>query len=134
MIYKFVIPRTMPNLNDYLAAERIRFRTYSGKTDTKGNELKKQWQMCAGVYIRKDLRGLNIKKPVRLNYKFFEPNKKRDMDNVASFAMKVIQDALVRTGVLENDGWKQIKGFQCDFFIDRDDPRIEVEIVEVENV
>ena len=56
------------------------------------------------------------------------------MDNVAAFAMKVIQDALVRTGVLENDGWKQIMGFQCEFYVDRDDPRIEVEIVEVENV
>lgn len=132
MIYRFVIPRTMPNLNDYLAAERVKFRTYSGKTNTKGNELKKKWQMCAGVHIRKDLQGLKISKPVKIHYIFYEPNAKRDMDNVASFAMKVIQDALVRTGVLENDGWKQIKGFWCDFYVDRDDPRIEVEIMEVE--
>lgn len=132
MKYLFTIPRTMPNLNDYLAAERVRFRTYGGKTNTKGNELKKQWQMYAGVHIRKDLRGLKIEKPVKLHYKFFEPNAKRDMDNVAAFAMKVIQDALVRTGVLENDGWKQIMGFQCEFYVDRDDPRIEVEIVEVD--
>lgn len=133
MTYKVVIPGQMPNLNDYLQAERTKFRTSNGRTNTKGNELKKQWMNYCIVYIRKALKGLQITKPVELYYRFFEPNKKRDLDNIASFAMKVIQDSLVLAKVLENDGWKQITGFSCAFDVSESDPRIELFIVEVEN-
>lgn len=50
------------------------------------------------------------------------------MDNISSFGRKVIQDALVTMGVLQNDGWKEITGFQDEFFVDKHNPRIEVEI------
>jgi Holliday junction resolvase RusA-like endonuclease len=131
MIHRFEIPGTMPNLNDYLKAERVKFRTCNGKTNTKGNELKKQWQHYVGIWIRKYLRDLQIVKPVFLQYTFYEPNMKRDLDNIASFSMKIIQDSLVDTGVLRNDGWRNVVGFNCNFFVDADNPRIEVMIVEV---
>lgn len=43
------------------------------------------------------------------------------------------QDALVKEGILENDGWKDIVGFTDRFFIDKNNPRIEVEIEEAES-
>lgn len=132
MTYKIVIKGQMPNLNDYLQAERSKFSARYGKINTKGNVLKQEWTDYSIVYIRKYVRGLKISKPVRLHYKFYEPNMKRDLDNIASFAMKIIQDSLVKAGVLQNDGWKNIKGFECQFFVDADNPRIELEIVEVE--
>ena len=131
MTYKIVIPGQMPNLNDYLSAERIKFKTMYGKTNTKGNEMKQKWTHYSIVYIRKSVRGLKIEKPVKLYYKFYEPNVKRDLDNIASFAMKVIQDSLVKAGVLQNDGWKWIKGFDCEFDVDARNPRIEITITEV---
>ena len=133
MIYKFTIPGTMPNLNDYLKAERVRFKTNNGKTNTKGNELKKSWQQVVCLCIRKYLKSTKITVPVRLHYKFYEPNMKRDLDNIASFAMKITQDSLVLAGVLENDGWKNIVGFDCEFMVDSSNPRIEVIIEEVCN-
>lgn len=66
-----------------------------------------------------------------MTYTWYEPNKRRDLDNVSSFGRKVIQDALVETRVLENDGWKNIVGFQDNFYIDADNPRVEVVIREV---
>lgn len=66
-----------------------------------------------------------------MTYAWYEPNKRRDLDNVSSFGRKVIQDALVETRVLENDGWKNIVGFQDNFYIDADNPRVEVVIREV---
>ena len=131
MIYRFTIPGTMPNLNDYLKAERSKFRTSGGKVNTKGNALKKEWQRYVSLFIRKQLRDLQIKKPVFIQYTFYEPNMKRDLDNIASFAMKITQDSLVETGVIQNDGWRHVKGFNCNFFVDAKDPRIEVMIVEV---
>lgn len=131
MTYKIVIPGQMPNLNDYLSAERIKFKTMYGKTNTKGNEMKQKWTQYSIVYIRKSVKSLKIEKPVKLYYKFYEPNMKRDLDNIASFAMKVIQDSLVKAGVLQNDGWKWIKGFDCEFDVDARNPRIEITITEV---
>ena len=44
----------------------------------------------------------------------------------------MIQDALVHTNVLKNDGWKEITGFRDEFHVDSNNPRIEVEIEVVE--
>lgn len=132
MTYTFIINGQLSNLNDYLKAERVMIRGRNGKITTKGNNLKHDTQDKIIIpQIRRDLKSLRIRnKAVRLNYTFYEPNKKRDLDNIAAFAMKVIQDSLVLCGVLENDGWKQIAGFTCDFNVDAKNPRIVVEIVE----
>ena len=71
-----------------------------------------------------------ITKPVYITYKWYEPNKKRDLDNIA-FAKKFVQDALVTNGILENDGWANIVGFCDEFYVDKENPRVEVEIMEV---
>lgn len=40
-------------------------------------------------------------------------------------------DALVKSGTIPNDGWANVKGFSDSFFIDKNNPRVEVEISEV---
>lgn len=42
-----------------------------------------------------------------------------------------IYDALVQAKVLKNDGWKNIIRFSDDFYLDPDNPRIEVDIEEI---
>lgn len=74
---------------------------------------------------------LRIRNPVRMTYRWYEANRRRDLDNVSSFGRKVIQDALVEVKVLENDGWRNIVGFSDEFYVDSEHPRIEVEIEEV---
>ena len=65
-----------------------------------------------------------------MQYSWYEKNKKRDLDNISSFGRKVIQDALVASKVLINDGWNNIKGFSDEFYVDAKNPRIEVLIEE----
>lgn len=77
------------------------------------------------------MKGVRIEKPVFMEYLWVEPDKRRDKDNISSFGRKVIQDALVKTGVLKNDGWKQIAGFSDRFEVDKKNPRIKVKIKEV---
>ena len=67
-----------------------------------------------------------IKCPVKIIYRFYEENKKRDKDNVSGIAHKFVQDALVESGILKDDGWDYVIGFSDEFYIDRDNPRIEV--------
>lgn len=69
---------------------------------------------------------------VRMTYRFFEaPARKgarlRDKSNIAAFAVKVIEDALVDEGVIADDGWEVVEGYSCEFFRTTD-PRIEVVI------
>ena len=74
---------------------------------------------------------VRFKKPVIIAYHFFEPNSKRDKDNIAGYFHKIFQDALIQAGIIENDGWKYIKGFSDDFDVDKANPRIEIEIREI---
>lgn len=130
--HKFIIKGTLPGLNEYLKAERKFYRNANGRATSSGNEMKRDYQMLISNAIRLQLKKLKIKKPIYLSYYYYEPNRKRDHDNVAGVAHKFIQDALVQCGIIENDGWDNIVGFSDQFFLDRHNPRIEVVIQEVE--
>ena len=132
-IYSFTIDGRLDCLNDYLKAERVRIRTRTGKITTVGNNLKHKTQEYIIACIRRDLRKVHIDKPVSIYYCFYEPNKKRDLDNVMSFAMKTIQDSLVLSGVLNNDGWACIQGISADFRVDAKNPHIVVVLTELDD-
>lgn len=116
---RLIIPGTLPNLNDYITAER--------QHRQKAAAMKRQAEQVVLLAARK-LRDAKPSGPVVMRYAWYEPNKRRDKDNISSFGRKVIQDALVRAGVLRNDGWADIDGFSDEFYIDKKRPRIEVEI------
>lgn len=117
------IPGTLPGLNEYTNAERT--NRYMAA------ELKKRAQELIRWCIRRDLHNIRFTKPVRLQFLWIEPNRKRDKDNIA-FAKKFILDALVNMRVIPNDGWKNIESFSDSFTVDPQHPRVEVEIKEVE--
>ena len=93
--------------------------------------MKREDQSGIEWYIRSQLRGIRIQRPVKMMYVWVEPNKKRDLDNISSYGRKIIQDALVNCHVLADDSWKQIIGFSDQFDIDRKNPRIEVFLKEI---
>lgn len=124
MEYLLVIPGRLDNLNDYISAERT--------NRYKGAQMKSRNEAAVINAIRQCLRRVKIEKPVYMEYTWYEVNRRRDLDNVSSFGRKVIQDSLVHTHVLRNDGWKEIVGFSDTFYVDAINPRIEVLIREVE--
>ena len=89
-------------------------------------------QKLAIQAIKEQLKGIKITKPVKIHYVWHEKNRLRDLDNVSSFGRKVIQDALVKCGTLEGDGWKHVTGFTDAFYCDKSNPRIEITIEEIE--
>ena len=126
MLYTFTIKGTLPGLNEYLKAERSFHNRHSN-----GNDMKQQYQVIISNAIRLELKRTHINSPIRLKYMFYEPNRKRDLDNIAGVAHKFIQDALVKCKVIDNDGWNNIVVFEDHFFIDKHNPRIEVVLEEV---
>ena len=121
--HKLIIPGTLPGLNEYTVASRT--NRYAAA------QMKKKIQQLIEHCIMQQLRGVRFEKPVRIAFTWCEPNRKRDKDNIA-FAKKFIFDALVESGVIPNDGWKNIDSFSDSFTVDAQHPRVEVEIKEVE--
>lgn len=119
---KFTIRGTLPNLNDYITAERT--NRYQAAA------MKKQCESIV-IHAARSLGKWQAEKPVYMIYHWYEPNCRRDLDNISSFGRKVIQDALVKARVLRNDGWKEIVGFEDRFYMDSKKPRVVVEILEV---
>lgn len=122
---KLVISGRLYGLNEYIAACR--------RNPYTGARMKNESENLVMMEVRSQLRGIRFKKPVTMKYKWFEKDRRRDLDNISSFGRKVIQDALVKTRVLENDGWRHIVGFSDEFYIDKKSPHIEVEITEVQD-
>lgn len=123
MRHMLIIHGRLDNLNDYITACRT--------NHYKGAHLKAKNEHKVQAEIYEQLGRLRITRPVRMIYRWYEKDRRRDLDNVSSFGRKVIQDALVDTGVIKNDGWKEITGFSDEFYVDKKNPRIEVEIKEV---
>lgn len=122
--YRLTIPGRLPGLNEY--TETTRRNRYQGA------QMKKTSQHTVLWCIKSQLRNRPIKKPVFLLFTFYERDRRRDHDNVSSFARKVIQDALVTAGVLHDDGWNYITGYLDQFQVDAKHPRITVEFIEQE--
>ena len=115
--YKFIIEGRLPSLNEYCKAERTGYHC--------ANNMKKGCQRAIEADIRR-FKLKPIKRPVKILYRFYEPNRRRDKDNIAGVAHKFIQDALVNAGILKDDGWDYVIGFSDEFYLDRKYPRIEV--------
>ena len=113
---KLIINGRLPGLNDYIAAERTH-RQAAAKLKREAEE--------TVLWSAKASRLRKIKSPVIMHFLWVEPNRKRDKDNISSFGRKVIQDALVKGGYLEGDGWKHIEGFTDSFEVG--EPKIIIE-------
>lgn len=124
MEYKVEIEGKFPSMNEFIQANRTHVQ--------KGNKMKKDSQGIIAWHVKNQLKNLHIDKPVSLHYTFYEPNKKRDLDNISGYFHKVFQDALVMCGVLHNDSWYYITGYSDSFYVDNKCPRIEVIIREAD--
>lgn len=122
MMQSIFIPFLLPNLNDMIEASKKRKGNWSNYADKK-----REIQGQIGLY-------LSYLDPVRsevyIKFYWVEKERRRDPDNISA-GKKYILDALVQKGILQNDGWKDIAGFSDEFFIDKNNPGVRVEIYEV---
>lgn len=122
---RFYKGHCFPGLNEYIQA--------IGANPKKGNRMKQDYQMIACNAIRLGLKRFKTHGPIILHYTFKEPEKgnKRDRMNVFSFADKVIEDALQKCGVIENDDPAHVLNTTHDFSYTKGDPAIIVSIEEI---
>lgn len=121
MIQSFTIPGRLAGMNELLGgANTHRF---------VGSKIKREeTERCklAALILRP------IKQPVRLTVAWFEPNRKRDIDNVAA-GVKFILDGIVNAGKLPNDTREWVRQIMHEFPDPcPKNPRVEVMLTQVE--
>lgn len=117
---KYIIPGRLGGLNEYT----LKCRTHYAA----GAKFKKeQQQIVKNNIVAQDITPL--KTPIFVKFKWIEPNKRRDFDNIA-FSKKFFFDSLQELKIIENDNWNYVKGFEDTFDVDKENPRIEIEIFE----
>jgi Holliday junction resolvase RusA-like endonuclease len=101
VVIELFIPRLAPNLNDLIRARGQHGQVY--------NRLKASWADTVTLCV---LRHGYVDTFPRcsVHFELVEQNTRRDPDNIAAGAAKLVLDGLVKAGVLEGDGWKHIEG------------------------
>ncbi len=99
MVQRFVIGAVMPGANQLREMNPFVY-----------NKAKRSWGGVVGLYARKE--GIRrVDGPTSFHFHFMEKDKRRDPDNIASGAFKLILDALQEIGILPNDNWAWVSGF-----------------------
>lgn len=118
---KVVIQGELIDLNKFINAQRA--------NKFGGAKLKKQeTQRCAAAFA--PIRAKRLKLPINLHITWYCKDKRKDKDNIR-FAVKFIQDGMIECGLLKNDGWSEISGYSDSFVVDKENPRVEVELEEM---
>lgn len=132
MRYKVVITNTkntfpIKGLNELLGG-----RVYNPRTKKYHNPVKSANDRVCCVAIRRDLKGVKLKTPIRCTYYMYAQDKRHDRGNLYSATEKSFLDALQSCKVLSSDKWDCVLdgGFHTELC--RNNPRIEVVIEEVE--
>lgn len=115
---KLIIPLPLMTLNEYTNQQR--------RNRYAGNKAKQDCTSKCKLYILQAmLKGFTLDVPANVRFEWYCANKKQDPDNIA-FQKKFILDGMVQAKLIQNDGWKQILGFEDVFRIDKENPRVEI--------
>jgi Holliday junction resolvase RusA-like endonuclease len=120
--FKFFIPGPLPGMNDMLNQSRVAYGT-KARRRTKWHDTRDIWLQRIGLEI---MAAVPTKRIDRAFFEFtwFEKDRRRDPDNISGAGHKLIFDAMVKCGLIENDGWKQVAGYSDTFTIEKDRPGV----------
>lgn len=116
---KLEIPGRLPGFNEIIEAAKSHFGEYAQMKET-------YTEMVAWLAKKLPKYG-----KVNITIIWYEPNEKRDPDNVQA-GCKFILDGLVKAGTIPNDTRRYIKSITHIPELDRENPRVEVEIIDTE--
>lgn len=120
---KLIINDIPPSNNKFMGNGSVAKQKYEYQ------DIKKQWAMLIRLAVGRNKPKKPIEKAI-VTITYFFPNRiRRDPDN---YAGKFINDGLVKSGILKDDSFSNIK-LVLNGDYDKDNPRTEIEIVEVAN-
>lgn len=117
-----VIPGKLPTLNEIINASKGNKYAYVAMKDKAINTV--------GWTFRQAMPGQEAPQKADYVFTWYCKDKRTDKDNIMA-GQKFVFDALQQIGFIKNDGWKQIGNVSHRFEIDKANPRIEIEIIEI---
>lgn len=84
----------------------------------------KRWKEYAAWEIKGAGKFERVKVAVRF---YFPDHKVKDLDGL----LKLLSDAIVMAGVIKDDRWEILNEWSIQGFLDREKPRVELEITEI---
>ena len=114
-------PGRLPGLNEIIDAAkqgRGKYQPYA--------IMKEQYTSDIG-WLAKKLPAYNR---VDITITWYEPDLRRDPDNIMGGA-KFVMDGLVAGGAIKDDSQRYINSISHQFEVDRENPRVEIEVQEV---
>lgn len=116
---KIVIPGELPSLNEIIDAAKSHWSVYRRMKEDNTNLV---------AWSAKRLPKLNRADIV---ITWVCRDRRKDKDNIMA-GQKFIFDGLQEAGVIGNDGWQQIGDVTHRFEVDKRNPRVEIELMEVD--
>src|SRR5690554_1389273 len=117
-------PGRLPGLNEIIAAAKGgkgKYQPYAIMKEQYTNEI--------GWLAKK----LPAYERVDITITWYEPNRRRDPDNVVG-GTKFIMDGLVAGGAIKDDSQRYVNSILHNFEVDRENPRVEIEVQEVQHM
>ena len=123
--FTFTILGRFAGNNDFI--EKNRRNRYAG------NNLKQGSQAIAYAEIKRQNKDkLRFDGVSRVDFTFYEKERRRDIDNIGAFAAKVVLDAMTEAGLIPDDSPKYIRAVSYTHDVDKAKPRVVVTITEIE--
>lgn len=116
---KLIIPGTLPSTNEIIDAAKDHWSKYSG--------MKQKYTTLVALHAKKLP---VIEQQADITITWICKDRRQDKDNIMG-GQKFIFDGLIKSGRLKNDGWKEIRDVNHRFEVDKANPRVEIEILEV---
>ena len=90
----------------------------------------KEWRNKTAEWLKDhaDVAGLEGKQVVACYTFYMKDKTRRDIDNMISS----VNDALVQAGILSDDNWKVLRIGSAEAYLDKENPRAEIQLIEDE--
>lgn len=132
MTYKVVIENRQKTFPMQGLNELLESQYWNARAKKFQNQVKADGDKVCRLAIQKYMRGVKIDKPIVCHIHKYVKDKKHDRGNLNSAIEKSFLDALQQRNVIKNDGFDDVMDSVFYTEIDKNNPRIEVIIEEME--
>lgn len=119
------VPMLFPSQNEWI---RMAGSTYKpGSQHQRGSDaqsLKNSMENKIQLHLR--LANLRPMECAFFFFTFYELGRQRNKDNIQALALKFFFDALQKQGIMANDGWKEVVGWDPHFNVTKEQAGMEV--------
>ncbi len=134
MKYKVVIDNWTSGLNELLNHQEKRYDPRTHRMRVYNTEKVKNERKIRSCLQKQGLDKVKLKTPIAIHYRIYAKDKKHDRMNLGSCLDKCFCDALQTMKILSNDGFDDVVEIRFDYGLDRNDPRAEITITEMQKV